>query len=75
MNLINNSKQMTPEEQLREMTNNEVAFLMSEEGGGETNEHGVYSYTSANGNHIISLDFFLWSYKQWLIDNKIVKEI
>jgi hypothetical protein len=66
---------MTPEEQLKEMTKNEVAFLKSEEGDGETNEHGVYLYTSANGRHMISLEYFLCSYKNWLIDNGIVKEI
>lgn len=66
---------MTPEEQLEAMTKHERAFLMSEEGSGEANEHGVYVYTSANGNHLISLDFFLCSYKDWLIDHRIVKEI
>lgn len=66
---------MTPEEQLKELTKNEVAFLESEEGEGEMNEFGVYSYTSANGNHIISLEYFLCSYKNWLIENGILKEI
>lgn len=66
---------MTPQEQLKEMTKNEVAFLMSDDGDAEVNEHGVYLYTSHNGNHIISLDYFLCSYKHWLIENGIVKEI
>lgn len=66
---------MTPEEQHKDMIKNEVAFLKSEEGDGVANEHGVYLYTSQNGNHIISLDYFLCSYKNWLIENKIVKEI
>jgi hypothetical protein len=66
---------MTPEEQLKEMTKNEIAFLQSEEGDGECNEHGVYLYTSGNGNHIVSLEFYLCSYKNWLIENNIVKEV
>lgn len=66
---------MTIEEQLEKITKNEVTFLKSEEGGGEVNEHGVYLYTSANENHIISLEYFLCSYKNWLIDNGIVKSV
>jgi len=66
---------MTPEQQLKEMTKNEEAFLMSEDGNGECNEHGVYLYASHNGNHTISLSYYLLSYKNWLIDNGIIKEI
>jgi len=65
----------TKKEQLdgffKDFTKYEVQFLNEE--GGEKNEHGAYCYQSQNGNHLISLDMFLASYKQWLIDNNIVK--
>lgn len=51
----------------------ETEFL--EEDGAIKNEHGVYVYRSACGNHILSLDMFLLHYKQWLIENRYVKEI
>lgn len=37
------------------------------------NKHGVYLFISANGHERISLDYFLHEYKEWLIENKIVK--
>jgi hypothetical protein len=40
-----------------------------------TNPHGVYLYVSADGFHRLSLDGVLNDYKQWLIDNRIVKEL
>lgn len=41
----------------------------------EKNEHGVYVYTSSNGAHIISLNYILLEYKNWLVENKILKQI
>lgn len=70
---------MTPEEKqkidatLKELTKHEVKFL--EEQGADQNEHGVFLYISENGNSRISLDLFLTSYKEWLIEHKIVKEL
>lgn len=66
---------MTPEEQLEAMTKHEREFLESEEGDGVKNEYGVYVYKSHDERHIISLDYYLASYKSWLIENNIVKEI
>jgi hypothetical protein len=57
----------------KELTKYEVQFLNEE--GGEINEHGAYFYQSQNGNHLIALDMFLASYKQWLIDNNIIQLI
>lgn len=71
---------MTPEEkQAMEATfeallKNETAFLEGD-GDGVKNEAGSYCYVSQDNNHYIALDFFLMYYKQWLIENKIVKEI
>ena len=56
----------------KELTKHEVAFLEGE-GMGEKNEHGAYIYKSQN--HSIRLDLYLHGYKQYLIDNNIVKEI
>lgn len=39
------------------------------------NEHGVYAYQSKDGAEIMSLDHYLRDYKDWLIENKYVKEI
>ncbi len=70
---------MTPEEKIKldkyldELTKHEVKFL--KEQGAEKNEYGTYVYRSANDNHILRLDMFLSHYREWLIENKIVKEI
>jgi len=70
---------MTPEEKqkmdsmFKELTKHEVEFL--KEQGADQNEHGVFLYISENGNGRISLDLFLTSYKEWLIEHKIVKEL
>ncbi len=58
----------------KEWTKNEIKFLDGE-ANGERNEHGAFCYQSQSGNHLIALDLFLASYRMWLIDNKIVKEI
>lgn len=38
------------------------------------NDAGVYLYKSADGNEILSLDHFLNSYKEYLIEKGLVKE-
>lgn len=38
------------------------------------NEYGVYLFISGDGNVRIDLQYILMEYKQWLIDNKIVKQ-
>jgi hypothetical protein len=60
-------------EVIEKMTENEVNFLTEEDY--ETNEHGVFVYTSTNGVSKIELSLVLLSYKQWLLDNKIVKYV
>lgn len=53
----------------------EHEYLESEEGNAVQNEHGVYAYQSFDGSHLLSLDFFLLRYKEWLIENGYVKEL
>lgn len=71
---------MSPEEKQKidnmfsELTKYEVQFL-NEDGNGEKNEYGAYCYQSQNGNHLIALDMFLRSYRDWLVENNIVKEL
>lgn len=57
----------------KERTKHEVTYL--KEHDANVNENGVYVYHSANGDHSIRLDLFLRSYRDWLIDHKIVKQI
>lgn len=54
-----------------ELTKLEKGFL--NEQGIEPNDHGVFIFISQNGSTQISLDFFLCSYKDWLIENYYVK--
>ncbi len=61
------------DEKLKSLTVNEVKYL--EENECEKNEHGAYLFVSANGHESISLNFFLLEYKNWLIENKIVKPL
>lgn len=56
---------------ISKLTEIEVKFL--EENQAVKNEHGVYLFISQNGQDRISLDFYLLEYKNWLIENKIVK--
>lgn len=49
----------------------ELKYLEQEEF--EKNEFGVFIYVSKNGNHIISIDAILEEYKNYLINNKILK--
>jgi hypothetical protein len=49
----------------------EVEFLKANDA--EANEYGAFIYKSTNGNSSIALDSFLRSYRDWLIDNGIVK--
>lgn len=55
----------------KDLTKHEVEFLKSE--GIPTNQHGVYLFESQDRTTTISLDLFLMSYKDWLIENKIVR--
>lgn len=70
---------MTKEEKKRldaffaEHLKHEEAFL--KENDAELNDNGVYIYTSANKCHSIRLDAYLKLYREYLIENKIVKEL
>ena len=55
-----------------ELIKNEVEFC--EELGCEMNEHGAYIYESTNGNSSLNLPMVLQHYKEWLIENKLVRE-
>lgn len=61
------------EELRRELVKQEVEYLTQERA--ILNEHGVYYYQSKCGNHIISLDSYLNSYKEWLIEKGYVREV
>lgn len=37
-------------------------------------EYGVYLFISGDGSVWLDLQYILMEYKQWLIDNKIVKQ-
>ena len=39
------------------------------------NEHGAYLYASKCGHDQLLMDFFLKDYKDWLVENGIVKLI
>jgi hypothetical protein len=58
---------------LDRMTEHERDFLKSE--GIEPNEHGAYVFENQDSNVLIALDMFLYSYRNWLIENRIVKEL
>ncbi len=55
-----------------ERQKHETSFV-KEDGVFEANEYGVYIYTSTNGYSSIDLIAILRSYRDYLIDNKIVK--
>lgn len=57
---------------LEELTINETAFLKGLEI--PCNRYGVYVFVSTDGTVSLDLQFILLEYKQWLIENKIVKE-
>jgi hypothetical protein len=50
---------------------NERLFL--EENDSLKNANGAYLYKSESGNDILLLDYYLKDYKDWLIENGIVK--
>lgn len=56
----------------KELTKQEVAFC--EEMKYLKNEYGAYIYATWDGNSSINLPLTLQHYKQWLIENNIVKE-
>jgi len=60
------------DESFSELTKHERRFL--EEQRIIPNEHGAFVFTNQDGSCMISLDLFLRSYREHLIDNKIVKE-
>jgi len=57
----------------KERTKHELAFLKENEA--EANEYDVYLYTSANTHHSIRLDLFLRSYRDYLIEHNIVRQV
>jgi len=56
-----------------EMLKHEIKFCEQIEA--VKNKHDVYIYTSTNGHSSFNLPCILQEYKEWLIENKIVKEI
>jgi len=60
-------------DQLKEYVKHETKFC--EEHDIEKNEHGVYLYISQNGVSQLSLDFILREYRDWLIEEGIVKQV
>lgn len=56
-----------------ELIKNEVEFCR--ELGLEKNEHGVYIYESSNGNSSMNVPMVLQHYKEWLIENELVREL
>jgi hypothetical protein len=69
--LINQIFYMPNEPQ--ELIANEKKFC--EENDFRKNSHGVFVYSSTDGASHINLPFILQDYKEWLIDNKIVKAL
>jgi hypothetical protein len=55
-----------------EATKHPNQFL--EELGAEKNEHDTYIYHSSNGISSMNLALVLMSYKDWLLDNDILRE-
>jgi hypothetical protein len=54
-----------------ERLKHEIKYL--KENDAEVNEYGAYVYTSKNGSHSLRLDLFLRDFRDWLIENGIVK--
>ncbi len=57
----------------KELTKHEEKFC--EEMGYNINQYGAYIYASTDGDSSINLPLTLQHYKEWLIENNIVKEI
>lgn len=60
-------------DKLDKLIENEVKFC--EELQCEKNEHDLYIYKSINGAHSMNLPCILEHYKEWLIENGLVKKI
>jgi hypothetical protein len=58
---------------MEELLKNEIKFC--NEIDCEKNEHGQFIYESTNGYSRMNLPYILQQYKEWLIDNDIVREI
>jgi hypothetical protein len=56
-----------------ELVKDEIRFCESQDC--EKNEHGVYAYRSDNELHMFNLPHYLSIYKEWLIEQGIVKEV
>ncbi len=64
---------MTENEIIEKRSNslkNERQFL--EEMDAVKTENGNYIYISQDGNDMMKLDVYLQTYKEWLIDNKLI---
>lgn len=57
----------------KELTKHEVAFC--EEMKYQKNDYGAYIFATSDGNNSINLPLTLQHFKQWLIENNIVKEV
>ena len=62
---------MESEDRVKQLLKNEIEFC--EECGMEKNEFGNYIYKSSSGSDLINLPAILNDYKDWLIDQNIVK--
>lgn len=70
---MDESKRGELDAHFKELTKHEVRFC--EEMGYHKNQYGAYIYATDDGISSINLPFTFQHYKQWLIENNIVKEV
>jgi len=58
---------------LQDLIKNEIEFCNKIDC--ERNEQGQFIYESKNGKSAMNLPYILQEYKQWLIDERLVKEL
>jgi hypothetical protein len=58
---------------MKELVKNEIDFC--NQLGCDKNEHGQFIVQSKSGKSIMNLPYILLDYKQYLIENKIIKEV
>jgi hypothetical protein len=66
-------KAIVENEVMAKIIKNELAFCDSI--NCEKNEHGNFIYQSSNGKESFNLPFMLLDYKNYLIENKLIKEL
>lgn len=58
---------------IKKLAEKEIEFCAETEM--EKNENGQYIYKSTNGASSVNLPYILLDYKQWLIENNILKTV